>query len=236
MSIFSATSNQGSQFLGDIEKKISPGEFDLLRLEGGFAAPNDFPIGKIIQVLRDREFPGEHFYEYEWAIYECGFECLSKYSIGMQALLAAIYIYCNKRRRWGIAIESDYFYLVTSSLLDEATARKELLPAYVSFMEWLYDHVKPDAGYDDYYCLLTWTLLIRLSGSTAHPCFEKVLNLLLRKQYSREEIEGLTVSDRGIEAWYELHRRIFCPEPLKKDFDQILLGLRTPEASIANAD
>lgn len=224
MSLFGSTPDQGSRFLGALAEEIDPRELGQLAKEGGFSPPNLFPIEAIARILKSRTFPTEDFYEYEWAIYESGLERLKEYSSWMQLYLASLYVYCNKRRQWGITIESDYFYLMIELALDERQ-RQEFLPLCLSFLEWLHDQVPADTGYDDYYCLLTWTLLRRLSGETDHPSFQRVVDLLLEKGYSTEELQALTVGDRGIEAWHELHERISCPEPLRRDFEQIIWGM-----------
>lgn len=223
-SLFGATQEQGWRFLAALAEKIDPSEFGRLGGEGGFAPPNLFPIEAVVRVLKSRTFPTEGFYDYEWAIYECGFERLKEYSSWMQLYLASLYVYCNKRRQWGTTIESDYFYLMIELALDDRQ-RQEFVPLCLSFIEWLHEQVVPDTGYDDYYCLLTWTFLRRLSGETDHPCFRAVVDRLLEKGYSTEELQVLTVSDRGIEAWDELHERIPCPEPLRNDFEQIIWGM-----------
>lgn len=221
---FGSKREQSRQFLQILQKRINPREFDLLRTEGGFTDPNEYlPIEEITRVLNNYEFPGEGFYEFEWAIYECEFDCLRKYSIWMQALLASLYVYCNKRKQWGITIDSNYHYLIISLVLDEPQ-KKDLALSYLAFLEWLHDHVEADIGYENYFSLLTWTLLRRLTGLTNHPRFQKVVDILLKKNYSTDVIETLTVSDLGIEAWYELHQKIPCPSLLKKQFDQIIRG------------
>ena len=224
MRFFDSRQTQGTEFVEVLGDKISLKEFDLLRAEAGFNAPNNFPIGSIIHPLLSKQFPSEDPYEYEWAIYECGFDCLWNYSAWMRTYLASLYIYCNKRRQWGISIESDYYYLVIETALNQQPKEIVLVPAFLSFVEWLYDWVEADTGYDDYYCLLTWMLLRRLSGATDHKRFRKVIDLLLAKRYSRQELSMLTVSDRGIEAWFELHQRIPCPEALRTDFERIIRG------------
>lgn len=224
MRLFGSTRDQGSRFLEVLAEKIDPREFGQLSKEGGFVLPNLFPIGAIVRVLESRTFPTEGFYEYEWAIYESGLERLKGYSSWMQLYLASLYVYCNKRQQWGIRIESDYLYLMIELVLG-ARRQQELLPLCLCFLEWLHDEVAPGVGYDDYYCLLTWALLRRLSGGTDHPCFQPVVDRLLKNAYSTEELQELTVSDRGIEAWHELHERIPCPEPLRNDFEQIIWGM-----------
>ena len=224
MRCFDSQQTQGTEFLKILSGKIRLDEFDLLRAEAGFSFPNNFSIDAIVGVLLSRQFPSENLYEYEWVIYECEFDRLRRYSAWMKMYLASLYIYCNKRRQWGITIESDYYYLVIETAIDQQPKEKELVPAFLSFVEWLYDWVEADTGYDDYYCLLAWTLLRRLSDSNEHKCFRKVVDFLLDKHYSIQELSELTVSDRGIEAWFELHQRIPCPEVLRADFERIIRG------------
>ena len=223
--LFGAAPDQGSGFLAALAERIDDRELDRLGREGGFEPPNRFPVEAFARVLESRTFPTEDVYDYEWAIYESGLECLKEYSSWMQLYLAALYVYCNKRRQWGITVESDYYYFMIELALDERQ-RQEILPLCLSFVEWLHDQVVPDTGYDDYYCLLTWTLLCRLAGGADHPRFLAVVDYLLEeKGYSTEELQDLTVSDRGIEAWHELHQRIPCPEPLRSAFEQIIWGI-----------
>lgn len=224
MKLFDSRQTQGIEFLEIVGANISLKEFDLLHSEAGFNAPNNFPIKLIIHPLLNKQFPVKDLYEYEWAIYECGFDCLWDYSAWMKIYLASLYIYCNKRRQWGITIESDYYYLVIKTALEQQAKEIELVSVFLSFVEWLYDWVEADDGYNDYYCLLSWTLLHRLSNSINHKYFRQVVDLLLAKRYSGEELSMLTVSDRGSEAWFGLHQRISHPETLEADFERIIRG------------
>lgn len=215
---------QATGFLEVLSSHIEIEEFDLLCAEAGFSAPNYFSIEAVTRVLLSRQFPHEKEYEYEWAIYECGFDRLWNYSAWMRIYLASLYIYCNKRQQWGITIESDYYYLAIVTALDQKSKEEQLISAFISFIEWLNNCVEADTGYNDYYCLLAWTLLRRLSGSTDHKDFRKVVDFLLEKHYSAEELTELTVSDRGIDAWFDLYQKIPCSEALKTDFEMIIRG------------
>ncbi len=201
---FGADVGAEAAILDAIAARIHPSEFDLLREEGGFAPPNDFPVDRVGQALRARQFPRADWYEYEWAIYECGFEALERCSVSMRAYLAFTYIYCNKRKQWGISIESDFFYaLIQSSLSDRWLADLSL-----RFIEWLNDCVTADEGYEDYYALLSWLLLRRIRGETADPVVAQVVEALLAKAYTSEQLSALTVSDRNAVSWLELYRRL----------------------------
>lgn len=224
-SIFGSSSEQGSQFLQHLRDKIHVGEFHLLNEEGGFTAPNDYlSVKSLEEVLNANEFPREEFYEYQWAIYGCELNRLREYSVWMQLFLASLYVYCNKRKQWGITVDSDFYYLAITLALQESQC-DEISILYLSFLEWLQDHVESDVGYDDYYCLLTWALLRRLTGTTSHACFLNVVDLLIEKGYSASDIETLTESEYGIDAWNELHQRIYCPAQLKTQFDRIIQGV-----------
>ncbi len=224
MGLFDARPTQGADFLAIIDGHIRRDEFDLLRAEDGFSAPNDFPIEAVIAPLGSRQFPREDPHEYEWAIDECDRNHFRLYSAWMRTYLAALYVYCNKRKQRLMEVESDYYYLVLERALAQEPQEKALVPAFLSFLEWLSDWVEADEGYNAYYCLLTWALLRRLSGTTDHNCFRKVMDLLLAKHYSEQELRLLTVAARGIEAWFALHERIPCPEALRTDFERIIRG------------
>lgn len=224
MKLFSCSSSQEGVFLALLSKNLEVGEWDRLQHEGGFREPNCFEIEAFKRILEELQFPRTSFYEYQWAIYECGVPRLLRYSAWMQTFLSSVYLYCNKRQQWGIEIQSDYFY-VMASLNTDGQGPVALWEATIQFLEWLYECVKPGQGYRDYYCLLTWSMLRRLSGADPDCLLERVVEILLARKYTPEEIELLTVSDRNQGAWYRLHQEIPCPEKLREPFERIILGV-----------
>jgi hypothetical protein len=199
---FGAKPEAEAAILGSIDARVRHSDFDSLRAEAGFSAPNEFPVERLITLLRTRQFPRSDWYEYEWAIYECGFEALERLEPTMRMFLAFIYIYCNKRQQWGITIESDYYWLLIQ------TARSEPADLSLSFIAWLNDHVSADVGYDDYDCLLSWLMLRRIRGDTSDPMFSAVVETLAKRAYTADQLSVLTVSDRDAASWLSLHRQL----------------------------
>ena len=225
MKLFHSTNEVGPDFLQTLHKCIDKKEFSLLAKEGGFTDPNNYiTVDEFILVLASHEFPKNNFYEYEWAIYESGYSRIRNHSNWMQLFLASLFVYCEKRKHFGLEISSDYHYLVLLLALENPDVKK-LGALYLSFLEWLQDHVQPDTGFDDYYCLLTWLLLRRITNTSDHPDFLTVLDILEKRNYSTEELQELTVSDRGIESWLDLHMQIPCSKELEERFENIIFGL-----------
>ncbi|ESQ15250.1 MAG TPA: hypothetical protein DDY14_17675 [Chromatiaceae bacterium] len=215
-------------FLQALSERISLGEFDLLGEEGGFTDPNEYiSVEAFAGILEERRYPRNNWYEFQWAIYECDYERLDQYSIWMRLFLASVYVYCNKKKKWGVDVESDFYYSIVLLAIADSESN-ELASQALSFIEWLHDCVEPDSYYDDYFCLLTWSLLRRLTNSTEHASFSDVMTTLLEKNYSSDRFTELTDSDCGIDAWSRLNRSIACPESLKKDFDKVGLGSLKP--------
>ena len=210
--------------MAKIRNAVSLDEFRLLGKEGGFTDPNEYiSVDLFKHVLKRGEFPEEGFYEYQWAINECEFGRLQGYSVEMQIFLSSLYVYCNKRKLWGVTADSDYYYLAISLVVNNSL-KTPLALEYLSFLEWLQDTVEPDVGYEDYYCLLTWVFLRRLTETTNHPQFKEVMRLLLAKNLTQSEIECFTDSERGMDAWIELNEIIPCPVLLKESCEQIVWG------------
>ena len=225
MKLFHSTNEVEADLLQTLHKCIDIREFSLLAEEGGFNAPNDgITADEFRLVLASHEFPENNFYEYEWAIYESGYSRIRNHSTWMQLFLASLFVYCEKRKHFGLEISSDYHYLVLLLALENPD-EINIGSLYLSFLEWLYVHVKPDYDFDDYYCLLTWLLLRRITNTTDHPDFLTVLDILEKRNYSTEELQELTVSDRGIESWLELHMQTPCSKELEERFENIIFGL-----------
>lgn len=222
--LYNSKEQQGEIFLSALNHKITNKEFNLLQDEAGFSPPNIFPIERLVQPLASKNFPTYGLREYTWAIHECDFNRLRGYSSWMKTYLSSIYIYCDKIPEEWMPVESDYYYLVIETALNDKE-KDEICRLFISFIEWLYDWVPPNPGYDDYYCLLTWTFLRRMQNATSDKYFSKTLDLLLRKNYSSERLDELTVSERGISEWLKLHRSIPChSESMRINFEKIILG------------
>lgn len=221
--LFQSNSLIESEFLNFLRIKIDDEEFRLLQSEAGFNAPNEFDVENIKRCVVLGEFPNDDFYEYLWAIYECGWENLRRYSPWMRACIASFYIYCNKRRQGPVEVESDYFLLAIEAALE--TQKPELPARFLDFIEWLHDSVPAAEGYDDYFALLSWGLLQRMAQTRKEDVLRAVLDVLLNKGYSTERLTELTVSDRGIESWLDLHRRLpSAGASIDKDFERIIAG------------
>lgn len=210
--MFDSSRVTGSKFIEFIKKQIDMKEFSALSREAGFADPNTFTVEQVVQPLIDEEFPQYDHYEYLWAIFESDLERLRRYSRWMKIYLSSLYIYCNKVKQWGMVVESDYFYLVVETELDDPdldSARQ-----FLTFLEWLYEYVEGDDGYDDFYCLLTWTLLRRLIGATDDELFLRVRKTLSDRIPLERHLSELTVSKRDVSSWFDLHQRI----PLSEEY------------------
>jgi hypothetical protein len=205
--MFDVAPSAEKSFLEFIGSRLASAELSALSHETGFRDPNDFNVERITQPLLDGEFPKTNHYEYLWALYECEFEGLRKYSNSMKMYLSAIYLYSNKIRQWGTRVESDFYYLVIEAEL--VRLNPDHVMQFLKFMEWLDVEVEADCGYDDYFFLLSWILLRRLIGLTKDKTFELVAKRLMEKDYARPYyLAELTVSERGASSWFELHQRI----------------------------
>lgn len=212
-----------SRLLAFLRDRIDAEEFRALSREAGFLSPNEFDFESIGRPLQAMEFPAAGWYEIEWAIYECGWENLLRYSVDMKAYLASLYVYCNKRKQWSIVIDSDYFYLAIEAALE--SKHPGSAQNFAGFIEWLNDHVVPDQGYENYYELLSWALLQRIAQTDGVAAMQAVLTVLRAKNYNAERLSELTVSDRSMVAWLELHRRVpSAGAALDEQFERIILG------------
>lgn len=222
--MFDLDSATDEKYLSHIEARICFAELHTLATEPGFTDPNQFPFERILAPLKEKQFPLQDHYEYCWAIYECGFDRIERCSKWVKLYLASLYIYCNKRKQWGLKIESDYYYMVISAETNEGVT--DCSQQFLRFLEWLHEDVVEDEGYDNYYLLLSWSLLRRLRNEVSDCVFQDVLRTLISKQYSADNIFALTVSERGGSAWYDLYRSI--PMPLNYvetyEFDAIVKG------------
>jgi hypothetical protein len=204
--MFLVDSSGGIRFLEAVSNNIDKGDLASLAGAGGFAPPNDFEFERILVPLRERRFPDSDFYEYEWAIYECGYEAIAMLPRWARLYVCSLYLYCNKLRQWSINIESDYYYMVLVGELEDGVSDCSLW--FCRFLEWLFECVPQDDGYEDYFLFLSWLLLKRLRGDTNEHVYENVMDVLLRKNLTGDGIRMLTVSDRGMNSWIELHKRI----------------------------
>jgi hypothetical protein len=210
----------GPELLRHCKERIDLGEFEALREEPGFSPPNTFSVDELMQPLLRGRFPEDKHYEYLWAIYECGLELLERCSAAMRVYLSSLYVYCNKRRAWGMTVECDYYYALITTAKEPGTdfPPDEIL----AFIEWLIDHVEAGEGYDDYFCLLSWAFLRRIAGRTGDARFREVLAELVARGYSKERLAELTVSDRWPAPWLELHRSLGPADGAEKEFERLI--------------
>lgn len=222
--MFDSLPTAEQSFLGFIRGRIEWAEFSKLSKEGGFDDPNNFNIEQIIRPLKNGAFPRKNHYEYMWAIYECSVKRLQGYSKSMQIYIASLYIYCNKVQQWGMSVESDFYYLIVNaelSQLDLDEIRQLLI-----FLEWLHEYVRADHGYDDYFCLLSWTFLRRLIKLTNDKSFQMIATNLMSRNYTKSYLAELSVSEMTPDNWYELHQRIpFGDSTLFVDWKRVILGV-----------
>jgi hypothetical protein len=225
VNLFDSNSDDEAHFLKALHEQIDNDEFALLAKEGGFTDPNKYiSVDEFEQVLASHKFPNNNLYEYIWAIYESGYSRLKQYSTWMQLFLASLFVYSDKRKQWSTSISSDYHYLVLLLAIQNPDSEK-IGTFYLSFLEWLESEIKPDIGFDNYYCLLSWLLMRRLTNTVDHPKFLAVLDILEKREYTTEQLETLTVSDRSIESWLKLHSQIPCPNELEERFEQVIFGI-----------
>jgi hypothetical protein len=212
-----------SKVLSFFESALVPEELMAFAKEDGFNAPNDFPFEKFLESAQKKLFPRDGQYELEWAIYECGLERLETYSKGIQIYTSALYVYCNKMHQWGICTESHFLFSVVE--LELKGGPSQYAEYFSKFIEWLHESVEADNGYNDYYLLVTWLLLARLTAQDSSDCFRSVLNYLLAKQLTGDEIDALNVSKYSRLNWLELHKSIpLTDSSLNVDFEQIISG------------
>ena len=209
--------------LSFFEKQIKPQELSKLSELGGFCDPNNFPVSRFLDPLREKHYPQKDFADFRWAINESEIAHLKQLSQVLQFYLSSLYIYCNKIEPGGLDIEGDCYFLTIQSEL--STGISQSSEYFLMFIEWLYDHVEEGEGYEDYYLLLGWLLFRRLRQDGSREIFSKVFDALKNKHYPREVLETLTVSENGINEWLTLNRQIpglhgYTPE----DFEPIIRG------------
>ena len=222
---FNSSAAVGSEFLALLRNRISVEEVQALRGEPEWGPPNELDFDSIVAPLHNAEFPSAGFYEIEWAIYECGWDSLRLYSAPLRIYLACLYVYCNKRRQWSIVVDSDYFYLAIEAVmgLEQPVSSQQ----FAGFVEWMSDHVTPDAGYENYYELLSWALMQRVAPTANADTLRAVLGVLLAKDYDPGRLAESTVSDRGVAAWLALHHRVpSAGAAIDEQFERIILGGR----------
>lgn len=221
--MFATDTLDGVHFLDALSDNIVDGDLASLAGSGGFGPPNAFEYERILSPLRERKFPDHDFYEYVWAIYECGYEAIAMLPRWARLYIASLYLYCNKLKQWSIDIESDYYYMILVGELEEGITDCSLW--FLKFIEWLFECVSQDEGYEDYFLLLSWVLLRRLRGDANEQVYNSVMDVLLAKDLSGDDLRMLAVSDRGMSSWLEIHKRI----PLRyryssDDYEKIICG------------
>lgn len=225
MNYFHSNAEAGGAFLRTLNKRIDKNEFPLLAEQAGFVDPNTYiTVDEFQHVLQSHQFPEENFYGFEWAIYESGPTLIQELSTWIQLFLCALFVYCEKRKQWSIQIGSDYHHLAIT-LCQEKEDGAEMSAMYLSFLEWLQNHVKPDEEYDDYYCLLAWLMIRRITNTFSQPEVLNVLNTLERRRYTTEYLKTLSDSDAGMESWLDLHLQLPCTEEMEGIFERVILGV-----------
>lgn len=187
-----------TKLIAILRDRISNHDFAALSFEGGFQAPNNFSIGRIEEDLKLGRFPVADYYEYAWAIYECSRENIKTMSPAIRILLAAFFVYCQKRSNWGLPIDSEYHQLGLEAIFECNCL--ELSLAYLSFLDWLNTAVAATDGYDSYFCLLAMTYLRAHLSRTVDVEFKVALVELANRATGTSEHE-LTVAENGLDWW-----------------------------------
>jgi len=223
IAMFDAKITDESEILDFLGENLPEQELIGLAAEFGFVAPNDYPFEKFLEPAQKKRFPRENLYDLEWAIYECGVERLALYSRPIQMYTSALYVYCNKIHQWGMCIESDFLYRVVKLELKNGVSPYSI--CFSKFIEWLHEFVDEDLGYQDFYLLLTWLLLSRLTSEAPANRMREVISYLLNKRLTGEDIDALSVSEYTRAHWLELHRAIpLADASLDADFEKIIAG------------
>ncbi len=213
----------GARFLDVLSSHICGDDFASLAGAGGISPPNNFGLDRLLLPLKERRFPDANYFDYEWAIYECGYEIVAGLPRWPRLYLCALYLYCNRMQQWGTDIDSDYYYMVLVGELNDGVS--DCVLQFASFLEWLWECVPQDDGFEDYFLLLSWVLLKRLQPDHNEAVYRNAMAALREKNLTREAIESLTVSARGRDAWLHIHKRI----PLaygfsSRDYEMIICG------------
>lgn len=221
--MFRCNKNLEANLLYYVKERLDFGEFSLLGREGGFGGPGELPI-EIVQIpLCTGEFPKDRLYDIEWAIYECDIDRIRLYSVWMKIYLAALYVYCNKVRQWGVSVESEYYLMAIEEVIGEGG---EVVDVFLGFIEWLWEVVKPDVGYEDYFCLLSWVMLMRSAESTNSELFDKVVMMLKGKGFGAGDMEALSVAEGWQARWLQLSDRLDPGHRYdRSDYERIIYGV-----------
>ncbi len=193
-------------FLKELKIHIPKFELESLGKEAGFVYPNGFSIENIERILLCEKMPGDDFAEYIWAIYECNYENLERYSPWVRVLVSSVYTYCYKINQAGVSVQSDYFWLGIRAALDDESGN--VAKFFFGFIDWLCFSVKPDDGYDDYYSWVSWLCLKKIINDSNCDDYWGVVNELLSREYDHEFIDSMDVSMNRSESWWAIFSEI----------------------------
>jgi hypothetical protein len=217
-----SSSDDGRLVLSTVRSNIEAGALEEFSKAGGFGPPNDFSFAELIRILDDGDFPIRNHYNLQWAIYECGVEVVRELSSWAKMFVCSVYLYCNKRRQWGMSVESDYFYSLTE---EAAKVGGEYADVAAKFLAWLERHVAADVGYDNYFLLLAWLMVKRSMGGPADADVLETIDALSQIGYTAQQIDDLSVSVTRPPGWLALSKLLPpVPDVSEDRYDQIIMG------------
>lgn len=176
-------------FLSALAGTISDEDLQDLAAGGGFVEPNNFDFRKVLNCLRYKEFPVADYFEFGWAINECGVEYLGAIGSSARIFASSIYLYCYRSMAFDGNYESAYCYLMLKTVLEKKDMHHADLLS--GFLEWLHDFVVSGDEGESYWLLLTWIVLKVCTGCASGDQFEAVMKVMRERNFSKFDIDAI---------------------------------------------
>lgn len=186
-----------------------------------FSYSHVIPAEKILEPLRTRQFPSQNFSEYQFAISEIpGLRRDGKYSSWFRFYLSTLYVHCESmENNQGDDIE--YYCAIVKDIV--ANDRIEVAKIFAQYLEWLYENANWSIVGRDYWLLLSWLLLKRITDGKCH--FPDIYRLLLSEERRAELKKRLHFGDLNVSDWLALERDISDRYGLaQNDFQRVIAG------------
>lgn len=197
-----ARQDGGARLLRALRLAIGDAEVAALGALAGLEEPNTFTLGRLTGPLISGAFPDTDFFEFMWAINESPTAQIRALPLASRLYLCAVYVYCNKQHSWSVTAESSYFFeLVRPLSHPEGSSWRGFVR---DFLEWLHEFVTPTDDYDDYWCLVAWSICRLADRQDGDNSVHDVVASLESRRLSAEDLSLMTVSDEDPERWVGL--------------------------------
>lgn len=186
--LFTVDRDQEAKFLAAMEVLISDDDLLCLSKGGGFSGPNNFDFRRVLDLLRRRRFPVDDYFEFGWAINECGVNYLWGLGSSVRMFASSIYLYSHRSLAFDGNYEPGYYYLLLKTVLEKRDpTHVELLS---NFLEWLHDFVVPADEVGSYWLLLTWIVLKVCVDLPAGEQFDAIVRVVYEMKLSKVDIDA----------------------------------------------